>query len=366
MEVLLRNYITSCIARAPQGPERTELFKWFCDAWKSPEKKEILIKRQTETPPFDKNRYEFVMKQAYQLSQNTSEITKKTRFCTKGKCSNEKCGFAHSKEEWNPPYCLYQEFCKMPECTKNHGFTKEEYMSLHDIVHEKSLTLVNTQFCQIMKEERPCNVSGCKFCHSMWDYTPIKCPFYNTCNNPKCVKKHEWDTIFSYMEKQGVQLKLWYLRTSDLNNSIQWKNLGDQSVVEAKLLVEAYTEEIKKLEANGWKETDVTILFEKLSVKKDVDVDVDVDEDEDEMDVEITIAGKKSFSLSEFLRQQYIDEMKFEDDDVDDDSLLQHDEEELMLVANQLDLDFETVYDLIIDGKQHLIYKWQENYKSCF
>jgi len=362
MEVLLRNYITSCITQADQGKDRTTLFEWFCDSWKSPEKKQALILEQEKkgNPPYDKIRYEFVLKQARQLSQNVSEITKKTRFCTKDKCTNEKCSFAHSKDEWNPPYCLYQEFCKMPDCTKNHGFTKEEYIHLHDIKTEKTeKKLVNTQFCHVMREEVPCNIVGCKFCHSLWDYIPIKCSFYENCNNPQCVKKHDWDNIFSYMEKQGVKFNLWYLRSTEQNNSIGSKHLSDQSTLQAILWTESYTEKIKMLEQNGWKEEDVSSLFEKMSIDMQDDMDVEVD---------ITICGKKSISLAEISRQQYLDEMKGENEDSEDDSydsLLPEEEEEMMMVAAELGLDFETVYDLVLDGKQNLIFKWRQNLQKC-
>jgi len=91
---------------------------------------------------------------------------------------------------------------------------------------------------------------------------------------------------------------------------------------------------------------------------------------QDDMDVEvdITICGKKSISLAEISRQQYLDEMKGENEDSEDDSydsLLPEEEEEMMMVAAELGLDFETVYDLVLDGKQNLIFKWRQNLQKC-
>jgi len=284
----VRNFYIACIKQLA-GEERKSLFTWFCSNWKSQEKRIAMISNHTHSF-HDETRYRFVMSEASRLSKNTTEITKKTRMCTRGKHDKESCTFAHSDEEWVPPYCLYQEFCNSHDCDKNHGLSSDEYRLLHDIApspaptpYSEKMALVNTKFCQSMKENEPCANAKCTFCHSVSTFVPYKCKF-EFCNNPKCTYKHSWDSMETYMKKQGIVVEAWHSRPEKLNN---WVEANRR---ETFAWMEAYTAEIIRLEENDWKdekdeEKEIFEKFEKMSIE--------------ENETTFTIFGKDSFSLSQ-------------------------------------------------------------------
>jgi hypothetical protein len=82
----------------------------------------------------------------FKHKQAPSSFSKEfTSFCRhmleKGSCTRlETCTFAHSVEQLVPLLCAWDQKCRNDHCTRfhpNRGQTKEEYMSLNNMVFEK-------------------------------------------------------------------------------------------------------------------------------------------------------------------------------------------------------------------------------------
>jgi hypothetical protein len=281
------------------------------------------------------------------------QILSKTKFCLNKKCNaNPACGFAHSVEEYNPPTCLQREFCTDDSCIKNHVFTKAEYMDYYDVQAPlPDLGLKFTQFCQLMKEYKPCNMKTCTFAHSLWEYRPLVCKFEH-CVDDGCIRFHKDDTIFSYMEKQGIKFHPWMLRSTDVNNYLELEKRTQRGFE----LDQAVFDDIREMEAKNWEDNDIC----------------DDDDDDEEVEPNFTIFGKKTFTMSEYLFEQEMKDYEGDyegfhegDDDSDDELFGDDDEEELMRCATELGLDFDLVYDMIENNKQHVIFMWYKNFKNC-
>lgn len=367
---LYRNFLVANVTSLPIGiPERRKAF----EALKTP-----VLHELGRTYPYNRERYVVVTAEAKRLSKDLSELTKKTRFCSRKKCDTNVCGFAHDIDEWNAPFCLQQEFCLKPECDKNHGLTKAEYVELNNItVPEKKqkISLECTQFCRIMKECIPCNVKGCTFAHSLWEYKPMMCFKDDECTDAGCVKKHTKDSIFHYMEKQGVPFPMWMLRSANYNNSDETKRRSEQSTEEAIQWTKDWSVEFKKYEdeldlANSLKHS---LKFDETP-KEDEDVKEDEDEEDKEEDaVVFHIGGKDSIMMSTFLKERHFeqfveDDMEDVDIDIEDDNesededcqLSDEESANVMLAAVDLGLDFDTAFDMINSGKSALIFVWHK------
>ena len=329
------------------------------------------------TYPFNSQRYAHVTKKAKELAKNMASITAKTRFCSRGgKCDTTICQFAHSVEEWNPPFCLQQEFCLVPDCDKNHGLTKEEFVELKNIKvpTQKKTSLECTQFCRNMKGEMPCGHKGCTFAHSLWEYKAIPCHRDTECVDVGCVKKHAKDSIFYYMERQGVPFKLWMLRAPTYNNSEQSKRLGEQSEAEYARWITEWSDDFRRYDG----EQDLVNQFKALAV---VDEDEYKDKDEDVVDaVTFRIGATNTMSLLDAIASQRfeqfeqfeqdvieevdvdvdVEEVANESEDEDDHQLSEEDVTNVMLAAADLNLDFETVSELIEKGKSDIIFEWHK------
>ena len=371
---LYRNFLTAKVVYLPvDSPQRRQAF-------------EVLLSPPVHilgaTYPYDTQRYIFVTEQAKKLSKDMSSLTKKTRFCSRGdKCDPTVCQFAHSIDEWNPPFCLQQEFCLVPECTKNHGLTKQEYIELHNIkVPEKKekKSLVCTQFCRNMKEHAPCGLKGCSFAHSLWEYKAIECPLVAECKDGGCVKKHPKDSIFYYMERQGVRFELWMLRATTYNNSEQAKRLADESDGEYADWVQKWSDDFRKYEG----EQELLHHFKKMVIGEKTETEIDKMEDEkeenenedDDMEVTFRIGtdGKNTMSLRQAIADKHFEHFEVsesesgddeddEEDEGDEDYHLSEEESaNIMLAAVDLGLDFETVFDFINKGKSHIIFEWHK------
>lgn len=276
MDLRIRAFFASILNTIPLGEERDFHFQNYLRIVKFPE-----LFHPTWMVVHNHERYLKIKQDALELGKNVQKLTEKTKYCTnKIPHEIETCTYAHSYEEWKPPYCIWQEFCNNPSCDKNHGLSKEEYMML-----ESQKTMVNTKFCMLMKEDKPCNYKHCNFCHSFWDYVPLKCKNENC----TCKRFHSGESIFSYMEKQDVEFKLFYLRPSEMNNYIQSKKIHLQEKQQIIEWIANYSKELKSLEKSGWVEAD----FEKLFIEER--------EEMNEMEVEFTIDGKKTISLSEMV-----------------------------------------------------------------
>ena len=244
----LKYYIYCLGASADIVGDRKIFFNDIYTIWKNPEKLSNFLKDKS-LPPFDHKRY------IDMLNSDKKYDNKHSKFCTKPSCTS--CTYAHSLEQLRIPDCPYKEFCNAVAiginseyagccgyCEKNHGFTKEEYLTFYDI------QLPKKTLCNRMTKDQPCNVPYCTFAHSIWDLEP------------------------SFIEKN--KFELWMLRSSDMNNS---KRLAQLCNEEAKKWNEAYSEEIRGYEEHGWPES------EKMEI-------------DEVFDTEITLNGKKTLSLS--------------------------------------------------------------------
>ena len=388
---LYRNFLTSKVVYSKVGsPQRRQAFEVLA----SPP-----VPVLGASYPFDAQRYAFVTEQAKRLSKDMSSLTKKTRFCSRGsKCDTTICQFAHNIDEWNTPFCLQQEFCLDPDCKKNHGLTKEEYIELHNIkVPEKKEkeSLVCTQFCHNMKEKTPCGLKGCTFAHSLWEYKPFKCSFDTECTDGGCVKKHAKDSIFYYMERQGVRFEPWMLRAATYNNSEQAKRLVEESASEYAEWIEKWSDDFRRYEG----EQELVLQFKHMAIGNTAvgntafgntafgnviedEKDSKDEESDDDMEVvtfRIGTDGKNTMSLRQILADErkilverhfqqfetdivepYIDPYVESEESDDEHQLSEEESTNIMLAAVDLELDFETVLDFINQGKSHVIFEWHK------
>ena len=366
LPALYRNSLTAQVVYLPVGsPQRQKAFEVLL----SPPMPVLGV-----SYPYDKQRYIFVTEKAKQLSKDMSSLTKKTRFCFRGgKCDTSVCGFAHSIDEWNPPFCLQQEFCLVPDCDKNHGLTKEEYIELRNIkVPEKKekKSLVCTKFCRNMKEKMPCGHKGCPFAHSLWEYNPMTCHLDAECTDVYCIKKHSKDSIFYYMERQGVNLALWMLRATTYNNSEQIKRLEQESVAEYAQWIEKWSDDFRRYEG----EQELVNQFKHMAIASGSETAIARDQDDDD-DMEVVTFrigtdGTNTMSLRQAVVETHFNQFEtdvvdpdFDSDkeSVDEDHQLSEEESaSIMLAAVDLGLDFETVLDMIENGKSHIVLEWHK------
>ena len=334
--------------------------------------KSHIEKMAGKTQPFNHQRYAHVQENARKVSSNPQllqELVQKTRFCTNAKCNPEKCGFAHTMEEYNTPTCLHQEFCLNSLCVKNHGFTKEEYVDYYDLkVPEKKKNLLEqTQFCCLMKENKPCHFKFCTFAHSIWEYRTMNCRYDKDCTDKGCVRYHSNETLFEYIQKQGVKLQPWMFRSIDINNHMEMTNRNVQQNIKDQEWIEKYTIQIKKLEENGWKDEDIDLSTPTLDLST---LSLDEKDEKDDDDLIITFNGKSSISLSSIEMEEagelddydYDDDNDDDDNDYEEDSLNLDEEEDVMKIACDLGLSFDEVYNMIINDKKDVLFKWYENY----
>ena len=221
-----------------------------------------------------------------------------------------------------------------------------------------------------MKEKKPCNMKECTFAHSLWEYRPLMCKFKN-CTDQDCIRFHDSDTIFSYMEKQGVKFNHWMLRSTDMNNYIESKHLDFKEVLASLEFAEKIANEIKELESRNWQEEGDGKEGDGKEAGDDVQDGGDVQDDEDEPT--FTIFGKKEFKMSQYLFEKEMKEYEEEKEEEEEDEEEEEEEEELeeledvedlMNCSAELGLDFETVFDMIEKKKQNVIFTWYKNFNQ--
>jgi len=368
---IARNFYFNFLFNSPSHL-RDENYKYVKKITKDEnELKAHIEKIGNKMQPFDHKRYTQVQEDARKISSNPhllQELVKKTRFCTNPKCNPEICGFAHSMEEYNTPTCLQKEFCLNPSCVKNHGFTKDEYVDYYEmkVPEKKKHCLEKTQFCCLMTENKPCHFKFCAFAHSFWEYRTMNCRDDAECKDKGCVRYHSKDTLFEYIQKQGVKLQPWMFRSIDINNHLETTERNNIQKLKDQEWIEKYTIEIKKLEENGWKDEDIDLSSLNFS-----SLNINDNDEEDEDDLIITINGKSSISLSSIMKDEFLNEMEEDDDKEDEeddkeecenDSLNFDDEEKVMRVACDLGLSFEEVYEMITQDRKDVLFKWHSNY----
>ena len=171
------------------------------------------------------------------------------------------------------------------------------------------------------------------------------------------------------MERQGVRLELWMLRASTYNNSEQIKRLEEESVAEYTRWIQEWSDDFRRYEG----EQELVNQFKSLTVSRDtVEKDVMDEVEEDDMEVvtfRIGTDGKNTMSLRQAVADKHFEQFEADvvelDVDVDSESIEDHQlsEEEsasIMLAAVDLGLDFETVLDMISNGKSHIVFEWHK------
>ena len=171
------------------------------------------------------------------------------------------------------------------------------------------------------------------------------------------------------MERQGVRLELWMLRASTYNNSEQIKRLEEESVAEYTQWIQEWSDDFRRYEG----EQELVNQFKSLTVSRDtVEKDVMDEEEDDDMEVvtfRIGTDGKNTMSLRQAVADKHFEQFEADvvelDVDVDSESIEDHhlSEEEsanIMLAAVDLGIDFETVLDMISNGKSHIVFEWHK------
>jgi hypothetical protein len=138
-----------------------------------------------------------------------SKTLERTKFCRHNPCNNDKCTFAHTIEEYNPPQCVYKQSCRNKNCTLFHKGreTVEEFMKKYNIAPappkspEKEKNTTKTKMCYMMKNDIPCTNKGCTFAHSVYELNPIPCVIGVNCKNTDCVYYHPEQDIVEYAKK---------------------------------------------------------------------------------------------------------------------------------------------------------------------
>lgn len=177
-----------------------------------------------------------------------------------------------------------------------------------------------------MTNEQPCYSRKCSFAHSLWELRTMECQ--GGCSE-QCKLFHKGDNMFSYMEKQGIVVEPWMLRSTELNNHIEFKR---RVVDEDERNQREYADEIKRLEANNWddmrsqeekdaeRETYITRCkspeFYGYANISDTDSEssgdemgisdekMETDSDSDDDGIRVTFSGKSYFDMSEFFEQK--------------------------------------------------------------
>ena len=156
-------------------------------------------------------------------------------------------------------------------------------------------------------------------------------------------------------------------RSIDINNHMEMTNRNVQQNIKDQEWIEKYTIEIKKLEENGWKDEDIDLSTPTLDLST---LSLDEKDEKDDDDLIITFNGKSSISLSSIEMEEagelddydYDDDNDDDDNDYEEDSLNLDEEEDVMKIACDLGLSFDEVYNMIINDKKDVLFKWYENY----
>jgi hypothetical protein len=180
------------------------------------------------------------------------------------------------------------------------------------------------------------------------------------------------------MERQGVRFEPWMLRAATYNNSEQAKRLVEESAKEYAEWVEKWSDDFRRYEG----EQELVLQFKHMAICNEVKEDEKDSKDEesdDDMEVvtfRIGTDGKNTMSLRQILVDEHFQQFEtdivepyvdpyidpdVESEESDDEYQLSEEESaNIMLAAVDLDLDFETVFDFINQGKSHVIFEWHK------
>ena len=173
------------------------------------------------------------------------------------------------------------------------------------------------------------------------------------------------------MERQGVRLELWMLRASTYNNSEQIKRLEEESVAEYTQWIQEWSDDFRRYEGEqGLVNQFKSLTVSRDTVEKDVMDEVEEDDDMEVVTFRIGTDGKNTMSLRQAVADKHFEQFEADvvefDVDVDSESIdedHQLSEEEsanIMLAAVDLGIDFETVLDMISNGKSHIVFEWHK------
>jgi hypothetical protein len=170
------------------------------------------------------NRHSTVMANATFLRSNRNAMNahlRKSKACANKTCSNPKCGFYHSRDDYRPPVCIYEEFCHNNYCTMFHPQleTMDSYISRTNVLFPQSNprrdeVMANAQLLkndknamsEHLRKSKVCTNVLCKknddcgFAHSIDDYKPPVCIYQEFCESESCMMFHpHHQTIDEYM-----------------------------------------------------------------------------------------------------------------------------------------------------------------------
>jgi hypothetical protein len=175
------------------------------------------------------------------------------------------------------------------------------------------------------------------------------------------------------MERQGVPLALWMLRAPTYNNSEQVKRLEDESVAEYNQWIQEWSDDFRRYEG----EQELVNQFKRMTVAVASDMPIandtvqEEEEEEDNVTFRIGTDGKNTMSLRQAVADKHFEQFETDvielDVDVESDiesiedhQLSEEESASIMLAAVDLGLDFETVFDMIENGKSHIVFEWHK------
>jgi hypothetical protein len=182
------------------------------------------------------SRYQDVMENARFLRTNRVAMNthlRKSKVCYKPVCMKKsECGFAHSIEDYNPPVCIYQEFCNTQGCAMFHPHrqTVNEFMKQSNIVfvnsspddrrvkevidHATFLKENKDAMSKHLHKSKVCtnllcsNKEECDFAHSLDDFKPAVCLYQEFCENKECAMFHPHrQTVEEYIASRNITFK---------------------------------------------------------------------------------------------------------------------------------------------------------------
>lgn len=177
------------------------------------------------------SRYSVVMKNATFLRSNRDAMNahlRKSKLCANKICANKLCSFYHTKDDYKPPVCIYEEFCRKDYCTMFHP-TKEsfdEFIKRNNIIfpkidarrdevmeRAKLLRADRNAMNEHLRKSKPCTNTACLktdcgFAHSLDDFRAPVCIYEEFCESATCTMFHpNRQTLDEYISIHNITFK---------------------------------------------------------------------------------------------------------------------------------------------------------------
>lgn len=160
------------------------------------------------------NRYSLIMANAATLRSTREAMNvhlRKSKACSHAHCTNSKCGFYHNRDDYKAPLCIYEEFCRNNYCTMfhPHNETRDQYITRMNVKFPQSdprrdkvmadaqlLRTDKNAMIEHLKKSKVCTNSSCNqssecpFAHSLDDFKPPTCIYYEFCGSETCKMFH--------------------------------------------------------------------------------------------------------------------------------------------------------------------------------